>query len=1074
MARTTTIAPEAVRAEPSEGVFNVTAGDRVLVVVTEADARVEAIELPVVARVYADRIRRAVRAYRDARRPAVLLDGARRAAGATAAFAAALLALLWAFARLRARLSRRYQERIHSVQFQSFEILRAQRIRDALDAVMRFVRLAASVVLVYFWLHFVLSSFPVTRPLALRLLSLVLEPLSLLGAGLLAQLPNLLFLLVLYFVTRWLLGLMRLFFDAVAKGRVELSGFEPEWALPTYRILRLVGVGLALVVAYPYIPGSQSAAFQGLSIFLGVMLSLGSSSFISNSIAGYSMTYRRAFRVGDRIQVGETFGDVTEIRLQVTHLRSLKNEEIVVPNSMLLNSSVVNYSALARSHGLILHTTVGIGYETPWRQVEAMLLMAAERTEGLAREPAPFVLQKALGDFCVTYELNAYCRRADGDVAALHAAPPEHPRRLQRVRRADHDPGIRGRSRASPRSCRGSSGGAPPRERKTQASRRLWTAPRRTPRRPLPGLADGFRASSCGCRCRTSRGRAPGPSGEVYCTVGGGRNIDLQTPCFLSTQVLTPRVNDPALRSRRESEAFCRLRRRLAKPPPVAVDTVDSHLDVLAGARYTTSRTRLSGDAAGYDSEFQELDWWVLSRRELPRAAGVEAVDPGSGRLEARAVAIRPRPAGPEFRRWSSMKKTLAALAALVALPLAAHAQKPVTQTDAVELTTKIEAIDHTKRMVTLKDKDGVMETIHCGPEVKRFDELKVGDTVTFRYQESIAYSIRKPGQPSGLPANDRSRGHPRHGPQARRDARSAGDGHGHGQGDRPEGPVGHRPHRGRPDGELQGRGQEEPRGREGRRQGGDHLHRGRHHQRQVRAICSLAATPPLIKKERTTMIRKTILAAGLVALAAATAQAQEPRVEISGTAGWTFSDGVSGGTTTVNGEDFSRIDPKDAFSWGARIGFFATPNVEIGALFSSQATQLEISGVANTIELGDEKVYNYHGYVAYNFGDSDASVRPYFLGGLGATQYGTVNVNIGGVQRDIGGNTKFSTTWALGVKLYPSKSVGLRLEGRWTPTYIKSDATGWWCDPYWGCYATGNAQYANQFEMSGGITLRF
>ena len=140
-------------------------------------------------------------------------------------------------------------------------------------------------------------------------------------------------------------------------------------------------------------------------------------------------------------------------------------------------------------------------------------------------------------------------------------------------------------------------------------------------------------------------------------------------------------------------------------------------------------------------------------------------------------------------------------------------------------------------------------------------------------------------------------------------------------------------------------------------------------------------------------MIRKTILAVGLVALAAATAQAQDPARRGQRHGGWTFSDGVSGGTTTVNGEDFSRIDPKDAFSWGARIGFFATPNVEVGALFSSQATQLEISGVANTIELGDETVYNYHGYVAYNFGDPDASVRPYFLGGLGATQYGTVKV---------------------------------------------------------------------------------
>ena len=168
-------------------------------------------------------------------------------------------------------------------------------------------------------------------------------------------------------------------------------------------------VAFALVAAYPYIPGSGSASFQSLSIFFGVVFSIGSSSFVANVIAGYAMTYRRAFRLGDRIRVGEVFGDVTEIRLQVTHVRSIRNEEVVIPNSSLLNSNVVNYSALARSHGLILHTTVGIGYETPWRQVEAMLLLAAERTPGLAREPAPFVLQKSLGDFCVVYEINVYC-----------------------------------------------------------------------------------------------------------------------------------------------------------------------------------------------------------------------------------------------------------------------------------------------------------------------------------------------------------------------------------------------------------------------------------------------------------------------------------------------------------------------------------------------------------------------------------------------------------------------------------------------------------------------------------------
>jgi small-conductance mechanosensitive channel len=168
-------------------------------------------------------------------------------------------------------------------------------------------------------------------------------------------------------------------------------------------------IAFGVIVAYPYIPGSESAAFKGISLFLGVVFSLGSSSAISNMIAGYTMTYRRAFKLGDRVQIGDVVGDVVEIRLQVTHLRSLKNEEVIIPNSLILNGQVMNYSSLAREDGLILHTTVGIGYEVPWRQVEAMLLTAAARTAGLRQEPRPFVLQRSLADFAVTYELNVYC-----------------------------------------------------------------------------------------------------------------------------------------------------------------------------------------------------------------------------------------------------------------------------------------------------------------------------------------------------------------------------------------------------------------------------------------------------------------------------------------------------------------------------------------------------------------------------------------------------------------------------------------------------------------------------------------
>ena len=219
-------------------------------------------------------------------------------------------------------------------------------------------------------------------------------------------------------------------------------------------------------------------------------------------------------------------------------------------------------------------------------------------------------------------------------------------------------------------------------------------------------------------------------------------------------------------------------------------------------------------------------------------------------------------------------------------------------------------------------------------------------------------------------------------------------------------------------------------------------------------------------------MIRRLTWMVALTVLAGSAAWAQDARVEISGTVGWTFSDGVSGTPEDSELADYTRIDPKDAFSWGARIGFLATDNWEVGALFSLQSTTLELGGTS-ALEVGDLSIYNYHGYFAYNFGDADAPVRPYLLGGLGATQFGSLKTSVG-AQREIDGNTKFSTTWAAGLKLFPSPNFGIRLEARWTPTYIKSDAVGWWCDPYWGCYTVGDAQYANQYELGGGITLRF
>ena len=406
------IAPDALRTVEGDGYTSIMAGDRLLVVIIDADARLEQISRHNLARTHLDRIRQTITDYRAARSPESLRRSALHSAGATLGAALAVALLVWLGRWLDRLLAQRVQKHIHSLAVQSFEFVRAERIGGALRGGVRALVGLAVLATVFAWLNFILGQFPWTRALSKGLLELVLGPLAVIGKGILAEIPDLVFLTILFFVFRFVLRVIRMFFDAVGRGAVTLSGFDQEWAEPTYKIVRFVTVAFGLVVAYPYIPGSESAAFKGVSLFLGVLFSLGSSSAIANIVAGYMMTYRRAFKTGDRVKIGDVTGDVTQTRLQVTHVRTVKNEEVTIPNSQILNAHVINYSSLARTQGLILHTEVGIGYETPWRQVEAMLLLAAERTPGLLREPAPFVRQKKLADFAVNYEINVYCNDA--------------------------------------------------------------------------------------------------------------------------------------------------------------------------------------------------------------------------------------------------------------------------------------------------------------------------------------------------------------------------------------------------------------------------------------------------------------------------------------------------------------------------------------------------------------------------------------------------------------------------------------------------------------------------------------
>jgi len=389
--------------------LKILAGKEFIMIVSNDDARAEGIGQMVLARWIRQKISQSIISYRHERSGPVLLKKSFFALGAAVLYVLILLVILWLVRLLKKILENKVRSRIDTMENKSFHLIRSSSLWKAIGILFRTLKIAAVILITAAFFQYVLGLFPFTKGVAAYTLSIILDPLASMGIALIGFLPSLVFLIIIFLITRYLLKLIKLFFTSIHEGSIKLLKFDEEWAMPTYKILRVVVIVFALVVAYPYIPGSETSAFKGISVFLGVLLSLGSSSFISNIIAGYSMTYRGAFKTGDLIEVDDQMGYVEEQRLLVTRLRSRKNEEISIPNSELLNSNIINYSKRAKDLGLILHTAVGIGYETPWRLVDAMLKEAAGRTEGLLKQPVPFVLKKSLDSFAVTYEINAYC-----------------------------------------------------------------------------------------------------------------------------------------------------------------------------------------------------------------------------------------------------------------------------------------------------------------------------------------------------------------------------------------------------------------------------------------------------------------------------------------------------------------------------------------------------------------------------------------------------------------------------------------------------------------------------------------
>jgi len=402
------ITTDSITVTEAEMSSDVMAGDRFITGVLDVDAAAEGVSRQQLASDRALKVRQAIEEYRHNYSARRVLVGVLLAVAATLVLIVVLVIGNRLFRRIRTSIVDRTERFITSREGKLLSWIQVDQARGVAAGVLNVLRLAVLLTVLYIYAELVLISLPWTQRFASQLLAFALSPVRILASALWEQIPKLFFIVVVAITAFYVLKLMRLFFGAVASKRITFKNFYPDWSVPTYKVLRLLVIAFAVMVAYPYIPGSSSEAFKGITIFLGVLFSLGSTSMIANIVAGTMLTYMRAFKEGDRIQIGEYMGDVLRTRLQVTHLRTIKNEEIIVPNAVVISGHILNYSSQAHDVGLILHTTVTIGYDAPWRQVHALLLMAAEKTKGLMREPAPFILQRSLDDFYVSYELNVY------------------------------------------------------------------------------------------------------------------------------------------------------------------------------------------------------------------------------------------------------------------------------------------------------------------------------------------------------------------------------------------------------------------------------------------------------------------------------------------------------------------------------------------------------------------------------------------------------------------------------------------------------------------------------------------
>lgn len=324
--------------------------------------------------------------------------------------------LVWfLFARLNKKVAMYGVEYIRPLKIKKYLLLETKQILGGIYFLLKIVKYVVTFFLFFLTIPVVFSLFPLTKNLANTLFGYIINPLKNIAMGIIGYIPNLFTIVIIIFITRYVMRSLKFLTSQIEKGKLVIPGFYTDWAQPTFNILRVLLYAFTVAVVYPYLPGSDSAVFQGVSVFVGVIFSLGSSSAIGNLVAGVVITYMRPFKIGDRIKLNDVTGFVVEKSPIVTRVRTHKNEYVTFPNTTVLNSSIINYntSSEENAEGLILYATITMGYQVPWPKVHEILINAALKTPNVEKQPKPFVLQTALDDFYCEYQINVYTKAVD-------------------------------------------------------------------------------------------------------------------------------------------------------------------------------------------------------------------------------------------------------------------------------------------------------------------------------------------------------------------------------------------------------------------------------------------------------------------------------------------------------------------------------------------------------------------------------------------------------------------------------------------------------------------------------------